>query len=243
MSLGSEHARQSLDAALDVNSKALLARYGQCVNSGGTDCETQFDMGASSLDSSAKARVGDVKNAMSSAAACVAAGNDPSSCYQQMSAALSRKYLTHNDDNAGGALAKLRGLDSVAQPKFPMSGRELTGLGIHPSSATATDSSMIEAAKQMQVSSQGFDLAAVYEDVPSVNPLANFPNQDLIGRTRSEFNRDPFSQDLRPPMIYEYKPHDGFLLPSRRLSELESVKKREERLATGAGFSFRAYCN
>lgn len=237
------NALQQVDAALDTNAKSLLARYGSCVNSGGTNCDSSFNQGLTGLDSSSKARATDVKNAMSAASSCVKSGNDPASCFRQMANSLSRKYMTPSSHpNGGSSEARLMGLDSrSAQPKFPMSGLELTGVGISSKGDIDADEQLAAAKAQIESTTGGFDPSQIYSSVPSVNPLAHFPNEDLMGRTKKDTAVDPFSRDLRPPVFSQYKSWD-LLINSRRMAELEAQQKRQEQLRNGLGYSAANYC-
>lgn len=239
------NALQQVDQALDTNAKSLLARYGACVNAGGAGtCDAAFNSGLNNLDSSSRARATDVKNAMSSASACVKSGNDPSSCFRQMATALSRKYMTPaNNPNGGSANSRILGLDSNApQPKFPMTGRELAGsMGIESSHNVDIDEQLAAAKAQIESTTGGFDPSQIYSSVPSVNPLAHFPNEDLIGRTKKDTAVDPFHRDIRPPVFSDYKPWN-MLMNTRRISELESQRKRQDQLRNGMGYSAANYC-
>jgi hypothetical protein len=162
---------------------------------------------------------------------------------------LSRKYLTPaNGYNAGSPAARLAGLDQgAAQAKFPTTGRELTGMGID--AASNYQAQNMAAQQQIEAATGVYDQTLVLKDLPVVNPLANYPNEDLIGRVQTEFNVDPFSNDIRPPLLPHVKPQTDskghpIMLNTRRMYELESVNNTVKRLQEGYGYlgSSDVYC-
>ena len=218
----------SLQSVMDQYSLGAVQAYDACQKQGGANCDVEFENDVrQSSKGAGKAR--ELKGMIKNFYSCVRSTKDAESCARDVRASYRARQATAPRVDASPARTALE-----MQASAPASG---------PSSSAVIAENARLAKPQYLPSEPAFDPSTLYKNLPQVNPLALIPNRDLLGRTRTDFVRNPFFRDLRPPVFAPYKARDGLPVNAERVEQLRSLRAKYKALQSGVGYSSRAYCN
>lgn len=217
----------SLSSVMDQYSLGAVQSYDQCEKSGQANCDTAFEKDiAESKKGRAQAR--ELKGLIKNFYSCVRTSDNPEACAQTVrSQYRSRAQVAPRTDA------------SQAKTALEM---QATNPAVGPTSNEVIRRNAELAKPSYLPSAPAFDPSQLYKNLPSVNPIAMIPNRDLIGRTRTDFVRNPFKNDIRPPIFPNYRNRDGLPVNEERVAQLEALRAKYKVLASGVGYAPRAYC-
>lgn len=222
---------QSLKAAMDEYAKSAVVSYDACEKAGNKDCDESF---AKNLQPAkkGKAQAMRLREVIKSFYACQRNSSDPSVCTKQVKAQL-RDIASAAPRVTGATLPKTAmEMQAVAAPNGPSASSIISQNELAPQGV-------------VNPSSNSFDPAKVYAQLPRINPLASIPLRDMVGRTMMDSVKNPFRHDIRPPVFPPLKMREGLPVMSKRIQEIEALKRQQAALKSGIGYSANSnpYCS
>jgi len=224
-------AVKTLSQVLDEQARGALTAYDSCAKAGRSNCDEAFEKNIAT-SKQGKATAIRLRDAIRSFYVCQASSSDPSVC-------------------AGGVKNAIRDIAASTAPRNSAASLPQTAMEASASAPTAPSAASIirmnDGQKEQVVppSSVNFDPSAVYAKLPKVNPMASIPLRDLVGRSMIDSTRNPFKNDLRPPVFPPLRPSSDLGVPEERIAQINQLKRQYAALQSGVGYSGRAtvYCN
>lgn len=224
-------AIRSLSAALDEHARGAVTAYDQCAKAGRDNCDESFERNIVN-SKRGKATAVRLRDAIRSFYTCKRSSSDPSVC-------------------AAGVQNSIRDIAATTAPReesasLPRTAMEMANAApLAPSASKIIQQNDLRKEQIVPPMSNSFDPATVYAQLPRSNPLAAIPLRDLVGRSMNDHVRNPFFRDSRPPIFPPLKPSRDLGVDSRRVYELNHLKKQYAALRSGIGYSgsSEVYCN
>jgi len=214
---------------MDSMAMNAVTDYEACERANRDDCNEQFEenIGRSTKGTS---QAYTLKDLVGSYYACMRTTDDGEQCASNVQKQFEQSGLTSQGSDASPARTALE-VQATA-----------------PAQGPSPDAVMQEAALAREnpgfvANDAAFDPSALYEGLPKVNPIALVPLRDLVGRTRTDFVKNPFKLDPRAPVFPKVLPSEILGVPEERLNQLAALREKYKMLDTGVGYSARAYCD
>lgn len=216
-------AVKTLSSALDEYARGAVASYDACAKSGRDNCDAQFEKNLQPVKRG-KATAIRLRDAIKSFYTCTRSSSDPSVCASGVKNAVR--------DIAASTAAR------ETSASLPRTAMEMANAApTAPSASKIVQQSEMMQEKVVPPQSASFDPATVYSQLPRTNPLARIPLRDIVGRTMSDHVKNPFRNDIRPPVFPPLKPSQMLGVPEERIFQLQHLKKQYAALKGGVGYS------
>ena len=224
-------AVKSLSSALDEYARGAVTAYDQCAKAGRDNCDESFERNIAN-SKRGRATAVRLRDAIRSFHTCKRSSSDPSVC-------------------GAGMQNSIRDIAATTAPRETSASLPRTAMEMANSKPLAPSASKIIRAndlsreKVVPPMSASFDPSTVYAQLPRSNPLAAIPLRDLVGRSMNDHVRNPFKNDLRPPVFPPLKASADLGVPEERIFEINHLKKQYSALRSGIGYSgsSEVYCN